>query len=101
MATLINLDPLVVAMWFERPDSAAALVELIEVLNEGLADNLELKRIFAISSRAIMGGAMFGAGDHGAVGGVGRSGAGGGDLDRGARSSRALKPLLFSLKLKT
>jgi predicted transposase/invertase (TIGR01784 family) len=42
------------AIRFERPDSAASLMELIDRLNEWLDGNPELKRIFAIWIRAMV-----------------------------------------------
>ncbi len=42
------------AIRFERPDSAASLMDLIDVLNGWLAGNPELKRIFALWIRAMV-----------------------------------------------
>ena len=38
----------------EHPASSQALFELIDLLNDWLADNPELRRIFAISIRAVV-----------------------------------------------
>lgn len=42
------------AIRFERPESETSLVQLIDVLNEWLDGNPELKRIFAIWIRAMV-----------------------------------------------
>ncbi|MBV5299952.1 MAG: Rpn family recombination-promoting nuclease/putative transposase [Rhodoferax sp.] len=52
LAPLKNLAAAVIR--FEHPASAAALLELIDSLNDWLADNPELKRTFAIWIRAVL-----------------------------------------------
>lgn len=52
LATMKNL--VAAAIRFERPDSAASLVQLIDVLNEWLDGNAELKRIFALWIRTMV-----------------------------------------------
>jgi predicted transposase/invertase (TIGR01784 family) len=52
LAAMKNL--VAAAIRFERPDRAAALVELIDVLNEWLEGQPELKRIFALWIRTMV-----------------------------------------------
>jgi predicted transposase YdaD len=55
LAELAGMKNLVAAaIRFERPERAAALVELIDVLNEWLADHPELKRTFALWIRTMV-----------------------------------------------
>ena len=52
LTTMRNLVAAIIRV--EHPDSSHALVELIDVLNDWLADNPELRRIFAIWIRAVV-----------------------------------------------
>lgn len=52
LAAMRNL--VAAAIRFERPENEASLMALIDLLNEWLADNPELKRIFAIWIRAMV-----------------------------------------------
>lgn len=52
LAAMKNL--VAAAIRFERPDSAASLMDLIDVLNGWLVGNPELKRIFALWIRAMV-----------------------------------------------